>query len=340
MGGAWLSLHAWEHYAFTLDRQFLQTRAWPILHDASQFFLDYLTPDGNGHLVTGPSLSPENSYLLPDGSKHSLTMAPTMDIEIIRELFTRTLAAGHILNQEPAFLKQIEDARAKLPPFQVGKLGQLQEWQRDYDESAPGHRHISHLWALFPGTQISLSQTPDLAKAARTTLERRLANGGGQTGWSRAWVINYWGHLHDAKQAYDSMQVMFSQSTFPNLMDTHPPGVFQIDGNLGAANGMLEALVQSRWTPEASEVELLPALPQQWSEGSIRGIRVRGGATLDLDWKAGKLISLKIHSNSDGKLRLIPPTGQGIAAIRTQAGTTTSDLIQLKNGATYEIAFR
>jgi alpha-L-fucosidase 2 len=344
MGGAWLSLDAWDHYAFTLDRKFLRNRAWPILHDASQFFLDYLVDDGSGHLVTGPSISPENSYRLPDGSVHSVTMAPTMDIEILRELFTRTLDAGRILGEDAAFLKQVEDARGKLPPFAIGKLGQLQEWQRDYDEPEPGHRHISHLWALFPGTQISLEHTPDLAMAARVSLERRLSNRGGQTGWSRAWVVNYWDHLHDGKQAYESLQVMFRQSTFPNLMDTHPPGIFQIDGNLGAANGMLEALVQSRWMPDAVEVELLPALPEQWSEGSIEGVHVRGGAMIDMRWKAGKIISMEVHAKSDGAIRLIPPRGQAVAGIHTPAGKPLlvgkDGAIRFVSGTSYVIAFR
>ena len=344
MGGAWLSLHAWDHYAYTLDKEFLRARAWPILHDASLFFLDYLVDDGAGHLVTGPSLSPENSYRTPDGSVHSLAMAPTMDIEILRELFTRTLDAGRILGQDAAFLKQVEEARAKLPPFKIGKLGQLQEWQRDYDENEPGHRHISHLWALYPGTQISLEETPDLAKAARVSLERRLSYGGGQTGWSRAWVVNYWDHLHDGKQAYESLQVMIRQSTFPNLMDTHPPGLFQIDGNLGAANGMLEALVQSRWKPDAVEIELLPALPEQWSDGSIEGVHVRGGATLDLRWKAGKIASMKLHANRDGSFRLIPPPGQTVANILTSEGsslrTGKDGAIRVSSGRTYAINFQ
>jgi alpha-L-fucosidase 2 len=344
MGGAWLSLHAWDHYAFTLDKKFLHDRAWPILHDASQFFLDYLVDDGSRHLVTGPSISPENSYRLPDGSVHSVTMAPTMDIEILRELFTRTLDAGTILDEDAAFLKQVEDARSKLPPFAIGKLGQLQEWQRDYDEAEPGHRHISHLWALFPGTQISLEHTPDLAKAARVSLVRRLSFGGGQTGWSRAWVVNYWDHLHDGKQAYDSLQVMIRQSTFPNLMDTHPPGVFQIDGNLGAANGMLEALVQSRWMPDAVEVELLPALPEQWSDGSIDGVHVRGNATLNMQWKAGKIVSMEIHAKSDGAIRLVPPQGQVITDIRSATGRLINagndGAILLASGSSYSITFR
>jgi alpha-L-fucosidase 2 len=343
MGGAWLSLQAWDHYAFSLDKTFLRQRAWPILHDASLFFLDYLVDDGSGHLVTGPSISPENSYKLPDGSVHSLTMAPTMDIEILRELFTRTLDAGRILGEDAAFLKQIEDARAKLPPFKIGKLGQLQEWQQDYDENEPGHRHISHLWALYPGTQISLEETPDLAKAARVTLDRRLARGGGQTGWSRAWVVNYWDHLHEAQKAYDSLRVMFSQSTFPNMMDTHPPGLFQIDGNLGAASGMLEALVQSRWKPEAVEVELFPALPEQWADGSIKGIHVRGGASLDMSWKAGKIESMQLHAKSDSAIRLIPPAGQAVSLVKTSEGkpviAAPNGTIRLKAGALYTVLF-
>ena len=345
MGGAWLSLNAWDHYAYTLDKGFLRDRAWPILHDASQFFLDYLVDenDGSGHLVTGPSISPENKYLLPDGTAHSLTMAPTMDMEILRELFTRTLDAGKILGEDAAFLKQVEDASSKLPPFSVGKLGQLQEWQRDYDEPEPGHRHISHLWALYPGTQISLEHTPELAKAARVSLERRLSFGGGQTGWSRAWVVNYWDHLHDGKQAYESLQVMLRQSTFPNLMDTHPPGLFQIDGNLGAANGMLEALVQSHWTPEFVEIELFPALPEQWSEGSIEGVHVRGGATLNAQWKAGQLVSMELNAQSDGAIRLIPPRGQAVSGIRTSNGKSVAagkdGTIRTKRGMAYTIKF-
>jgi alpha-L-fucosidase 2 len=344
MGGAWLSLDVWDHYAYTLDKDFLRVRAWPILHDASQFFLDYLVDDGAGHLVTGPSISPENSYRLPDGTSHSLTMAPTMDIEILRELFTRTLDAGRIIGEDATFLKQVEDARGKLPPFAIGKLGQLQEWQRDYDEPEPGHRHISHLWALFPGNQISIEHTPDLARAARVSLERRLSLGGGQTGWSRAWVVNYWDHLHDSRQAYESLQVMFRQSTFPNLMDTHPPGLFQIDGNLGAANGMLEALVQSRWTPESIEVELLPALPEQWSEGSLNGVHVRGNATLELRWNAGKLVYMTVHANSDGAIRLILPAGQAVSTVHNSAGaiiaTETNHTLRVTRGMSYTILFQ
>lgn len=342
-GGAWLSLHAWDHYAFTLDRSFLRTRAWPILQGSAQFYLDCLTDDGHGRLVTGPSLSPENKYRLADGKAHSLTMGPTMDIEIAREVLTRTLDAGRLLHEDAVFLQQVQDARNRLLPFQVGRLGNLQEWPLDYAEEAPGHRHISHLWALFPGTQISLAHTPDLAKAARATLERRLANGGGQTGWSRAWVVNYWDHLHDGAQAYDSLQVLFRQSTFPNLMDTHPPGVFQIDGNLGAANGMLEALVQSRWTDTGAELELLPALPKQWSEGSVQGLRTRGGLSLDMTWKSGVITLLRVRSTADTTVQIVAPEGHSIAQIQTANGSAVSletGKANLKAGATYSITVR
>jgi alpha-L-fucosidase 2 len=343
MGGAWLSLHAWDHYAFTLDKAFLHDRAWPILHDVSLFFLDYLVDDGSGHLVTGPSISPENRYRLPDGSDHSLTMGPTMDIEIVREVFTRTVNAGRILGEDDAFLKQVEGAREKLPPFAIGKLGQLQEWQRDYEEPEPGHRHISHLWALFPGTQISLEHTPGLAAAARASLERRLSFGGGQTGWSRAWVVNYWDHLGDGKQAYDSLQVMIRQSTFPNLMDTHPPGLFQIDGNLAAANGMLEALIQSRWMPDSTEIELLPALPAQWDGGSLSGVHVRGGAVVDLGWKHGKVIAMNLSSTTDRRFLLILPKGQSISNVRASDGRSivrgSDGPIHTKSGGAYTVTF-
>lgn len=344
MGGAWLSLHAWDHYAFTLDKGFLSARAWPILHDASLFFLDYLVDDGAGHLVTGPSISPENRYRLAEGTDHSLAMGPTMDIEIVRELFARTLDAGRILGKDAAFLNRVKSAMDKLPPFAIGRHGQLQEWQRDYDEAEPGHRHISPLWALFPGTQISTEHTPDLAKAARTLLERRLSFGGGQTGWSRAWVVNFWDHLHDGKQAYESLQVMIKQSTFPNLMDTHPPGLFQIDGNLGAANGMLEALVQSRWTPEAIEVELLPALPQQWPDGSIEGLHIRRGATVDMRWSNSKIVSLELHATTPGAIHLFPPAGQSVASVSLSSGKDvpigSGNLLHTNPGETYKVSLR
>jgi alpha-L-fucosidase 2 len=345
MGGAWLTLHAWDHYAFNGDREFLRSRAWPLLHDASLFFLDYLVDDGHGHLVTGPSLSPENRYRLPDGSTHSISMGPTMDIEITRELFERTLQAGALLHEDPRFLAQVESAMDRLPPFRIGHLGNLQEWQLDYDDAAKGHRHISHLWALFPGTQIDPQHTPELAKAAQNSLETRLRNGGGQTGWSRAWVVNYWDHLDNGDRAYESMQVLFRQSTFPNMMDTHPPGVFQIDGNLGGANGMLDALVQSRWYPDHSEVDLLPALPGEWKDGDITGIRVRGGGELALRWRSGKLVSVKWLCTHSGNFDVRLPSGQSISAVLADGKTisvpvgTAATRLAMTQGMTYTFKF-
>lgn len=346
MGGAWLTLHAWDHYAFTGDRDFLRTRAWPLLHDASLFFLDYLVDDGHGHLVTGPSLSPENKYKLPDGSTHSITMAPTMDIEITRELFGRTLQAGALLHEDPEFLAKVKSAMDRLPPFEIGHLGNLQEWQLDYDDAAKGHRHISHLWALFPGTQITPQHTPELAAAAQNALETRLTNGGGQTGWSRAWVINYWDHLNNGPRAYESMQVLFKQSTFPNMMDTHPPGVFQIDGNLGGANGMLEALVQSRWYPDHAEIDLLPALPNEWANGDVTGVRVRGGGELSLRWHQGRLVSVKWSCTQSGNFDLRLPAGNILRGVLVNgknsslpASNGSVTRLTMTKGATYTLNF-
>jgi len=235
-------------------------------------------------------------------------MGPTMDIEIVRELFTRTLQAGDILHEDPVFLSRVRAAESKLLPLQIGQRGNLQEWPHDYDDAEPGHRHISHLWALFPGTQINRGLTLNLAGAAQNTLQSRLEHGGGQTGWSRAWVVNYWDRLGEGEKAYESMQVLFRQSTFPNMMDTHPPGVFQIDGNLGAANGMLEALVQSRWYPDHTEVDLFPALPSEWSQGGVTGLRLRGDSTLDLQWLPHGAKGVW-HVNSTGPVDLRFPEG-------------------------------
>ena len=319
MGGAWLTLDAWDRFAYSGDLKFLRERAWPLLHDASLFFLDYLVDDGHGHLVTGPSVSPENKYKLSDGTAHSLAMAPTMDIEIVRELLLRTLESCAILRSDVDFCHRIETAIAKLPPFKIGRLGQLQEWQEDYEETQPGHRHISHLWALYPGTQITPRETPELARAAQTSLKRRLEHGGGQTGWSRAWVVNYWDHLGQGDKAYESLQVLLKQSTFPNMMDTHPPGVFQIDGNLGGANGMLEAIVQSRWYPDSCSVDLLPALPGAWISGSLSGVRVRGGSQLNLIWHNAKLTLVQWTADQNGTYVLHLPAGQHLRAITQES---------------------
>lgn len=346
VGGAWLSLHFWEHYAFTQDKKFLAQRGYPVLRDAATFFLDYLTDDGTGTLVTGPSLSPENRYKLSDGKSHSLTMAPTMDIEIVRELFNRTISASEILGVDSDFRARVQQAKAKLPPFKVGKLGQLQEWKEDHEENDPGHRHISHLWALFPGSQINPIDTPELAKAAQVTLRRRLEHGGGQTGWSRAWVVNYWDRLGNGEKAYESLQVLLRRSTFVSLLDDHPPGVFQIDGNSGGTSGMIGMLLDSKLDSQTSEIDFLPALPSSWKAGAFYGFRARGGNLVDLKWSNGKAVAAGLVTTIDGKLRLRAPRGQEIVVVRS-GGKNLPKLpvvmgaqeLKIKRGEHYEIEF-
>ena len=310
MGAAWLCTHQWTHYEYTGDEAFLR-KAFPIMRKAALFFLDFLIEDG-GYLKTCPSVSPENTFILPNGEKGSNTAGVTMDNQILRDLFTQCIKAAQILGEEDELNEEIKAAREKLIPTRIASNGTIMEWQEEYEEAEPGHRHISHLYGLHPSEQITVDGTPELAEAARKTLERRLSFGGGHTGWSRAWIINHYAKLWDGEEAYRNLEQLFAKSTLPNLFDNHPP--FQIDGNFGATAAIAEMLVQSTM----ERIVLLPALPKAWTNGYIKGLCVKGGATVDIVWEDGKLSKAVIHAKRD--LRTIVRYGENIRQIVLKAG--------------------
>jgi len=293
-GGAWLCKHLWDHYDYGRDREYLE-RVYPLMRGAAEFFLDALWEDPrSGHLVTCPSISPENEHPF----NAAVCAGPAMDSQILRDLFANCMEATRILGIDEDFRAACGAARTRLPPDQVGKAGQLQEWLEDWDMEAPepDHRHVSHLYALYPGTQITVRGTPGLAAAARRSLELR---GDLSTGWAIAWRINLWARLREGDHAHGVLKLLLDPTrTYPNMFDAHPP--FQIDGNFGGAAGILELLLQCA----DDEIELLPALPHAWPAGSVRGLRARGGFEVDLEWREGRLHRARLHGEPGGKAKI------------------------------------
>ncbi|MDE6426572.1 MAG: glycoside hydrolase family 95 protein [Ruminococcus sp.] len=332
-GGAWLALHIFEHYEYTRNKEFLAEK-YHIMKEAAEFFVSYLIENEDGKLVTCPSVSPENTYLTADGIKGCLCMGASMDTQIITVLFRNVIKSAEILGKDKTFAKKLTGLLEKLPPIEIGKYGQIKEWAVDYDEVEVGHRHISQLFALYPADLISPHKTPKLADAARATLIRRLIHGGGHTGWSCAWIANMWARLYDSRMVYENIKNLLAYSTSPNMLNKSPD--FRIDGNFGGASAIIQALMQS----VDGEIILLPALPDEWENGHVCGLRSKGGFTIDIEWENGKLKSARITSDYDGECRLRTGCVVSIVCDGETVGSRIEDgviVFKTVNGYTYTV---
>ncbi len=304
--GGWMVQHYWQHFAFTQDTTFLKKRAFPAIREVAKFYSDWVIEDPrDGKLISAPSTSPENRYLNDAGEPVALCLGSAMDQQVMEEVFDNYLEASAILGVSDPFTKKVEDQRAQLRPgFVLGKDGRILEWDREYAENEPGHRHMSHLYGFHPGTAVSRDQTPEIFEAVRKTLDYRLANGGAGTGWSRAWLINCSARLLDGEMAHDHIQLLFKKSMYNNLFDGHPP--FQIDGNFGYTAGLSEMLLQSHLRDKNGDYyqDVLPALPSAYTKGAVSGLKGRGAFEVSMEWNKGELVSMEIKSLKGSQLNV------------------------------------